>query len=1287
MDVFPIATPGDSPKGPEVPKGEAAQEQILTGEPRALGYRPRQQDYWSLFGGEDGRVPYWEVLRRVPAMVSHPIVLDVLNVYKAGIYPAKFEVKASSQQVGEFALAFIRRFWSRSLAQAQLTYHYGWGGYEVLYEERSGRLQFKDLMEFQALDVKVLTKASNYVGIRVESVEGQGQLDLWGGRKGLPAKGLWLTHNRFNHRWHGLTQLYGAFKPWFELAPRDGLEEAVSNGVYRFAYSGPIVKYPKESELAKRSPAGEGVRRDGRDVARELGDNIKTGGTVGLPSEVYPDTKTPKWEIVFPEHVLDVAPLITYDEYLCDKISFGVGVPPEMRKASETGSGYNGRNITAQSFYVGQQTNASETVRPAMEQIGSPLIVWNYGPGHWAEITVKPLLESQQQQTQGQPGADGQPPMGPPGSPGAAAPGAPGPDGPGGPAKPDLAAMFGQPDKKPQPGQQTLSLRADGRWIETHMTGGDSVLVQSTSTSISVPAMPWKELALNPLNPSIVEYDCPKCGGTAYNGDPKTGTQFRGGGACADCGHQFSIVGMKLKPRAVQLALRVDPPVPEGMVDAVTDLAHPDPLVEEIARQAAEGYARMLKRAQRELSAALNSGGPSEAVIRVESVLRKYQPILARLLTDSRLAASLAGALKIADHPEFQPNMMPPSGTQVLQDMLQGRPKAEADAVRKLVSGQTPIESFDLPADSMPEQNWKPVTTEEEREQEPAPIVTFPMIEEATEDLRNRQAMTREDFDALHGAARDHAFTVAGLATAAAVEKVRDAAANAVSEGTSKKKFKEEVEAQLGEGTFLSPAHMETVFRGAVSSGYSNGQDRLLSDPRIGDGFPYVARYAIHDQRVRPEHLAMERLGIGGTNVYRRDDPVYQKFRAPFSWNCRCNDTPLTVKQAAAKGVQEAIDWLASGQPPAQPAWVDPPPFDPPPNWQRLALEGIGVKWLAFNPSEPRDDHGEWTGGGGSPHPVAVAKTLKETARKIIADFQSGAKTEADLSRDKLAQVVAEVIGAASPREVAAAFGFKRAFKTDAEARKTITEQFALQIGNTLRAYLSLETDPQWLAVMSSETPGGHTGLMRPRDPMTHKIVSQGAGGSAGAPGAAGPPVSDEVKVENETHSFASTQFNLADAGYPKAQGSPVDALKGIAAKISDEDLAEKGREDESHITIKYGLHRPDPSAVVALVKDFGPVVVQFGKTAVFTGGKDGDVVYVVVESPRLRELNRLISDSLPHTDKWPEYKPHVCVGYTKPGTGEKYVGLSDAEGLHAAFKRLVFSAQDGTKTVIELTA
>lgn len=73
---------------------------------------------------------------------------------------------------------------------------------------------------------------------------------------------------------------------------------------------------------------------------------------------------------------------------------------------------------------------------------------------------------------------------------------------------------------------------------------------------------------------SLSEYDCPRCGGTAYNGDPETGTRYRGGGECGDCGETFSIVGMKLKPRAKEAADGHD--APAGPADAAADGGRPE---------------------------------------------------------------------------------------------------------------------------------------------------------------------------------------------------------------------------------------------------------------------------------------------------------------------------------------------------------------------------------------------------------------------------------------------------------------------------------------------------------------------------------------------------------------------------------------------------------------------------------------------------------------------------------------------------------------------------------------
>jgi hypothetical protein len=168
--------------------------------------------------------------------------------------------------------------------------------------------------------------------------------------------------------------------------------------------------------------------------------------------------------------------------------------------------------------------------------------------------------------------------------------------------------------------------------------------------------------------------------------------------------------------------------------------------------------------------------------------------------------------------------------------------------------------------------------------------------------------------------------------------------------------------------------------------------------------------------------------------------------------------------------------------------------------------------------------------------------------------------------------------------------------------------------------------------------------------------------------------------AEKETkHDYASTQLDL-----PEETAS---AIKQLGESIPDEHLADDGREDKPHVTVKYGLHGDDPEAVRALLADEPPITVKLGKTSFFPNGESdaGDVLKVDVESPALRRLNKKIADALPHTDTHPTYKPHATVAYLKPGFGKKYSGNESLVGHTVTLDRLTFSDKSGNKTEIPL--
>lgn len=173
----------------------------------------------------------------------------------------------------------------------------------------------------------------------------------------------------------------------------------------------------------------------------------------------------------------------------------------------------------------------------------------------------------------------------------------------------------------------------------------------------------------------------------------------------------------------------------------------------------------------------------------------------------------------------------------------------------------------------------------------------------------------------------------------------------------------------------------------------------------------------------------------------------------------------------------------------------------------------------------------------------------------------------------------------------------------------------------------------------------------------------------------------DEVSEAPDERKYASTQFDLPPEVARK--------VLAMAAAIPDEDLAEDGREDCPHLTVKYGLHSDSPDDIYSAVDGFGAVHVSLGETDYFPDGesKSGDVVYISIGgASALRRLNRNITSACEHIDTHPRYQPHVTIAYVKPGLGKKYAGNKSLEGVELSFDELTFSGTEGDKTLIPLS-
>lgn len=397
-----------------------------------------------------------------------------------------------------------------------------------------------------------------------------------------------------------------------------------------------------------------------------------------------------------------------------------------------------------------------------------------------------------------------------------------------------------------------------------------------------------------------------------------------------------------------------------------------------VLNRAMQSAKAMTAAAKKDLATALKNGArdSGEAILKF---IDKYRLQLAKLLTATQLASLLEGAREVAaDVPTLAtfpgavappPTLEPRDAVELVERLSKLTDTARAEAIYALSADQqvyvqqalAAMEAGGLPPKFSPPA--PPAGSPEE--------IHFPTIDEAVKQLAEKNVMTRERFDALDAAAKQKSFAVAGVIADETLTKVRDVLAENVKAGADYETFKQAVLEAVDEGTFMSEWHLETVFRTNVQSAFSDGQMKALSNPMVRSGFPYTAYDSIHDDRVRPEHKELDHLGIQGTNIYRTDDPVFRTFRPPWDFNCRCSWTPMTVRQAAEAGINEAEKWLADGVEPSPPAFVPMPDFAPPPGFRRtvssaplsvqLSLQSLGV---FAQDAEGHEHKGKGAGGG-----------------------------------------------------------------------------------------------------------------------------------------------------------------------------------------------------------------------------------------------------------------------------------------------------------------------------------
>ena len=126
------------------------------------------------------------------------------------------------------------------------------------------------------------------------------------------------------------------------------------------------------------------------------------------------------------------------------------------------------------------------------------------------------------------------------------------------------------------------------------------------------------------------------------------------------------------------------------------------------------------------------------------------------------------------------------------------------------------------------------------------------------------------------------------------------------------------------------------------------------------------------------------------------------------------------------------------------------------------------------------------------------------------------------------------------------------------------------------------------------------------------------------------------------------------------------------------------GLEDEPHTTLLFGSHSDVTTEDIKKVLDnYTYSTCKIHNASLFENPKY-DVLKFDVKGDNLHETNEDLKQ-YPFTSDFPNYHPHLTIGYLKPGTGKKYVKILKGLEYELMPNYAIYSKPNGEKDKIEI--
>lgn len=351
----------------------------LLGESVTKGYRPSTLIFplWYWAGQSMFTLQDVEAMRK-----DYQITLG-LNMIKAPFYTVEWAIDGKNQIINKFIDDELKRFWKPSITKILRSLEYGYTGGEILYKlNKQGQVVFKAYKEFHPRDIRCLTLGYEYLGLRVKNIPTRGDVDLY------PPKGFWYAVDREFGGWYGRSWLLNCWEPWYEKRSRDGAIDIRRLWFYKNAFTGGIIRHPNKDYVMP-----DGSIYSAREMAREMGERMKTGAPI-----IFPSTKDLEGNYVWTHEPArmtgDAEEIRSYPRDLDVEILRGLRIPDSILTDQPGAGSYSSRRVPERAFYVGLEAVLADLMHAVKLQFLDRVIEMNFDEEDYEyKIITKPLVQ------------------------------------------------------------------------------------------------------------------------------------------------------------------------------------------------------------------------------------------------------------------------------------------------------------------------------------------------------------------------------------------------------------------------------------------------------------------------------------------------------------------------------------------------------------------------------------------------------------------------------------------------------------------------------------------------------------------------------------------------------------------------------------------------------------------------------------------------------------------------------------------------------------------------------